>query len=656
MEPPKGFMTVEKALSANAKSTIVLTDPSIKDNEYGIKLSFFSKMEFQVSDISSSDLIVLRSVRVQMNSNNISLITTKSPMSEIHILKSASIPRDASFRKPLQWKSTSPSSKSSYLLPSSNEISYAVWAFSKAEEMYLPTDQEFQEKTVQAMNVKDKFTLLSDVSAGETNQYAKYYDLVGQVIKIFETSHGFVELQFSDYTPNSHFYDHTYEENTSNDENHDSYGYGNKSSDEAEDRSWKGPFGKFTITITAFAENASQARSMEAGQWCLLKNVRICTGDAGTLEGKIHSDRGRVLIQALDTNTEPSLVDPRLKEALRRKKDHWKTFNKRQTQKSQHVQTTKQNTSTSKKIRQEAEQKATVGLNENVRCSYPDEPIIGIREILQPEKIMVQSSGKTLWAPFTNRKYRANVRVVDYFPHRIEDFAIARRVTEYEALSDHSSGEDSDDNNTRGQGNHGRFASKVVWEWRFALQVEDAQAKNGEDRVWLLVNNSQAQGLLGLDDDASNLRLNPQLVQNLRNQLFHLWGDLEERIAAGLPREDDDIPPSTDESFLSATSQTRRAGDQPDADDSDNELDTTTNTPLSAQSGAATGQTSTDPVTAHISTNEGKSDVAPRNKPFTCCIQQYGIQLSEKDPSKANAGNGKRWQRIFGIHGTTIPA
>jgi protection-of-telomeres protein 1 len=325
---------------------------------------------------------MLMSSKVQSLSNSISLITTKSPISEIHILKSTSIPRDASLLKHLPWKSTSPFSKSSYLLPSSNEMSYAVWAFGKAEEMYLPTDQEFQEKTIQAMNVKDKFTLLKDVRAGETNESSRYYDLVGQVIKVFQTSSGFVELHFSDYTPNSQFYDHTCEEHAPNDENRDPYGYGNKNSDEVDDRSWKGPYGKFTITITAFPENASQARAMEAGQWCLLKNVRICRGDAGTLEGKIHGDRGRVLIQALDTNEEPSLVDPRLKEALRRKKEHWKVFDKRQTQKAQQVQTTKQDTSKKrtaeesgqpvlnskgrrKKIRQTAEQKATIGLNEN---------------------------------------------------------------------------------------------------------------------------------------------------------------------------------------------------------------------------------------------------------------------------------------------------
>jgi protection-of-telomeres protein 1 len=116
---------------------------------------------------------------------------------------------------------------------------------------------------------------------------------------------------------------------------------------------------------------------------------------------------------------------------------------------------------------------------------------------------VVESSGKILWAPFTNRKYRANVRVVDYFPHRIEDFAIARRVSEYDMLSDDSGGEDSDEDDIHGHGNKGRFATNVVWEWRFALQVEDARAKNGEDRVWLLVDNLQAQGLLGLADDAS---------------------------------------------------------------------------------------------------------------------------------------------------------
>jgi protection-of-telomeres protein 1 len=42
------------------------------------------------------------------------------------------------------------------------------------------------------------------------------------------------------------------------------------------------------------------------------------------------------------------------------------------------------------------------------------------------------------------------------------------------------------------------------------------------------------------------------------------------------------------------------------------------------------------------------------NKAFTCCIKQYGAKVNESDPSLANAGDGKRWERKFGLFGTKI--
>jgi protection of telomeres protein 1 len=51
---------------------------------------------------------------------------------------------------------------------------------------------------------------------------------------------------------------------------------------------------------------------------------------------------------------------------------------------------------------------------------------------------------------------------------------------------------------------------------------------------------------------------------------------------------------------------------------------------------------------------DGDGELAPRNKPFTCCVKQYGVKVKEKDPSKADAGNGERWQRMFGLFGAFI--
>ncbi len=42
------------------------------------------------------------------------------------------------------------------------------------------------------------------------------------------------------------------------------------------------------------------------------------------------------------------------------------------------------------------------------------------------------------------------------------------------------------------------------------------------------------------------------------------------------------------------------------------------------------------------------------NKGFTCCIQEYGINVPAKSPTMADAGGGMRWKRMFGLFGTTI--
>lgn len=36
------------------------------------------------------------------------------------------------------------------------------------------------------------------------------------------------------------------------------------------------------------------------------------------------------------------------------------------------------------------------------------------------------------------------------------------------------------------------------------------------------------------------------------------------------------------------------------------------------------------------------------NRPISCCIRHYGVKDREEDAGKADAGKGKRWQRILG--------
>jgi protection of telomeres protein 1 len=105
----------------------------------------------------------------------------------------------------------------------------------------------------------------------------------------------------------------------------------------------------------------------------------------------------------------------------------------------------------------------------------------------------------TLSLPFVCAKYRSNVRVVDFWPHKLEDFASWRKNTEFDALSNNSASEtDSEDED---DGASEDYQGRKIWEWRFALKLEeyDPKQKDTPPRLWVLVDNIEAQMLVSLD-------------------------------------------------------------------------------------------------------------------------------------------------------------
>jgi hypothetical protein len=104
-------------------------------------------------------------------------------------------------------------------------------------------------------------------------------------------------------------------------------------------------------------------------------------------------------------------------------------------------------------------------------------------------------------------------------------------------------------------------------------------------------------------------------LANLREKLFTLWGDLEEHKVAKIQQQRDTI----------AKRKQIAMAPPPTDDTSDAEAD------IKSQNGMGVS-----------------------NKPFTCCIQQYGIRVKEENPALANAGRNKRWERVYGLFGTKI--
>ncbi|KAK0635380.1 hypothetical protein B0T17DRAFT_516123 [Bombardia bombarda] len=270
-----------------------------------------------------------------------------------------------------------------------------------------------------------------------------------------------------------------------------------------------------------------------------------------------------------------------------------------------------------KKDLEKVQKDALLSLNELVTCEQRrGTPIKFIGNMLETVyyNTTIEGHSVELPCPFTCANYMASVRVVDFNPRSLEDFAISRKVTDFACLSDNESdtedpsGDGSDDDDAAGAG------VRRVWEWRFELQLEDATAPPGKKkkRLWVVVDNPEAQCLTDLD--AVDLRRNAQVLAQLRERLFTLWGNLEEVKTAE-----------------EAAAKRRRLRDKPL--DSDDEAEKT-------QAAAA-----------------ADSD-AVSNKPFLCCIKQFGVRAKNiRSSSAAAAGEEKEWkewERVFALFGTRI--
>jgi protection of telomeres protein 1 len=116
--------------------------------------------------------------------------------------------------------------------------------------------------------------------------------------------------------------------------------------------------------------------------------------------------------------------------------------------------------------------------------------------------------------PFLNQAFRTRVRVVDFDPPNVIDFA--QPVPILKSRHDPMDLDSSPSHPYR-------------WQWLFRLRVEDAMAQPpGQEpaRMTLIVSGSEAEFLLDLLP--TDLRQDPDKLTRLRGILWTLWGDLEE--------------------------------------------------------------------------------------------------------------------------------
>lgn len=447
------------------------------------------------------------------------------------------------------------------------ELKYAKWISEREDPSQwvrltgstrLQLENVMRSSGGQPLASEDKFRLVKDLRqpAGKPYYFA---ELLGEVRKMF-SSDRCTELYVTDYTSHDSLWNYTCE---SKEEGYDGDRFGHINDPP---KMWPGPWGKLTMVVTLWDCHADYAkRNVIEGKYVYLRNVQIKTDKNGTrLEGACRGDRFNPTRSNVEVR-QPREADDRMKALLSRKRDYERRAKSEHMQSSTNAQELKQ-----KRTRKEDEledrpkgkkskkgkdrsrnrpkkgkttmdggqpirpvrvnpDKPTVRANVNVRCNRIEVPCKAIVDILDPDILARETpQGNVFRLPFQNCKYKTNVRVVDFFPDNIADFAAPRKVSDYDVLADHDGAdEDSDIDLAEGP------RDDVRWEWCFYLLVEDAQplscSTERPRQMELLVADTDGDFLLQMD--ACNLRdkANVKSLAKMKEKLFHLWGDLQEK-------------------------------------------------------------------------------------------------------------------------------
>jgi protection of telomeres protein 1 len=161
------------------------------------------------------------------------------------------------------------------------------------------------------------------------------------------------------------------------------------------------------------------------------------------------------------------------------------------------------------------------------------------------------------------------------------------------------------------------------------------------------------------------LRQDKAALAHLREQLFKLWGDLEEKKRELIKSQtakvlESSLPSIDTELHASIAKFPAKPGDSlpPDSDD---DSSPSSQQAISKVAALSERHLHTTPKLGSLKQGVKEeqnflkiTDLTISNKGFNCCIRQYGIKVPEESVERANAGPGQRWQRQYGIFGTQI--
>ncbi|KAF3042905.1 hypothetical protein E8E12_005547 [Didymella heteroderae] len=361
-----------------------------------------------------------------------------------------------------------------------------------------------------------KEALIKDLTFG------KFYDIKAQVVNIYYSNSGIVELKVTDYTANKDLH---------------LYADPERDPDLVFKREWRGPFGQVTLDVRLYEPHAAWARqNLSTGDFVYLRNVHIRASPTNMLEGAMHEDRQiphQVDVRKLSHQSAIKEINER-RESYEQQRSNRGTVHLANAPKKSSAKASarkKQEKRERQRLQKEAEQKELEdnqekweakrsGVNMNVRASFPDMQRSTLSEIINNPHLQAKTSTKynSFTLPFVNCRHRSRVRVVDFYPPELEYFS-------------HS----ADDSGWTPRPKARR------WEWGFVLLLEDANVPRDTvpEQLRLIVNNDAAQ-YLGLPN-ARDLKAEPRVLNELREMLFIMWGNLEE-LKSDLRARGQDLP------------------------------------------------------------------------------------------------------------------
>lgn len=188
----------------------------------------------------------------------------------------------------------------------------------------IPSEVESQHIKAKSITANEKFKELKDV------QMDKYADVIVQLVRQPYDTADRITLWISDFTENDGFFNFEWkgpviraDKPVDPYEHESAMPYGPGSGGE-----WKGPFGKRSMQVTCYDQHAAYIREqhLSMGSWVMLRNLQIKYGhNLANLEGFLRGERndpdGKINIMQMDA-TDTESPDPRLKEALRRKRGY----------------------------------------------------------------------------------------------------------------------------------------------------------------------------------------------------------------------------------------------------------------------------------------------------------------------------------------------